>query len=115
MGRACLLKEQNRPLQSPQYEELTVPAFQSGDFIEVRALYWLGCFAFLTYRLNPNICLWDLIFVLHPKINLFSLLFHDCNFASVMNHNVFLELEVFKGIHIPQVENHCSRGTELIT
>lgn len=31
--------------------------FQSKDFLAVRAPYWLGCFAFMIFMLNLNICL----------------------------------------------------------
>lgn len=42
-------------------EKLTL--FQFEDFLEERALQWLGCFAFLSFRLNPNFCL--LVFIIN--------------------------------------------------
>ena len=37
------------------------PSLQSEDLVEVSLV--VGCFAFLIFRLNPNICLW--VFIIH--------------------------------------------------
>ena len=42
-----------------------------------------------------------------PTIKLFSLLFHDCNFATVINHHVnILKTDVCQRGYNPQAENH---------
>ena len=46
-----------------------IPAFfQSEDFIELRALQWLGCFAFLIFSLSPSICHW--VFIIHATFDI---------------------------------------------
>ena len=41
--------------------DLVYLVYGNSALVEIRLLQWLGCFAFLVFRLNPNFCLWVFI------------------------------------------------------
>lgn len=67
--------------------------FQSEDFTEVRTLLGFGCFDFLIFRFNHNICFW--VFIVHATSGVQQL---GCNFMKKLFACGFLTTDTGQSI-----------------
>ena len=60
---------------------------------------------------------YDVVMTLPPTMKLYSLLLHNCNFATVVNSNTNISYSGYLiwdpgGGHNPQAENHCPKSSQ---
>lgn len=66
--------------------------------VEVRVFYWIGCFAFLIFNLNLNICLW--VFTIHATFDVqclryeFTKKLFVCGFSATSIGQSYMQLDL---------------------